>query len=100
MKIDTNTIMPDGRPLFAWENQMGMQVSELRNLREKIEEMILFQQMMGVIWKTWREDATNDWLFAIKRDDAITATDFKYNLEKYLKVIPPTSHKEGGNKNK
>jgi hypothetical protein len=86
-KISKETIMPDGRPLFAWENEIEMQRAEIQNLKENLSADVVFRQAMGLIYEYWKEPQTLDWHFRISTTDAVTAHDFKHELEKYLKLI-------------
>lgn len=85
--MEKDTIMPDGRPIWAWENELSMLREEHKRIKAAKEEMATFIQLMGIIWNTWKEPATLDWHFRVSVMAAVSAEDFHNNLEKYLQRV-------------
>ena len=86
------TIMPDGRPLFAWQNELEMLRTESQRTKQALEEYVTFKQIMGVVMERRQDFETLNWLIRIRMSDAVTANDFKYNLAKYLHIEPVQSN--------
>lgn len=86
--ITNETIMPDGRPFFAWKNELEMNRSIIEENKKAILETAIFQQAMRLIYKQWQEPQDLKWHFTIEHIDALSSPDFKYNLEKYLNKEP------------
>lgn len=88
MEITNETIMPDGRPFFAWKNELEMNRSIIENSKKAIEETAIFKQVMGLVYKQWQEPQDLKWHFSVNHIDAVLSPDFKHNLEKYLQKEP------------
>ncbi len=81
------TIMPDGRPLFAWQNEITMLRADKIASEKRDRENVIFRESMGLIYEHWNDPATLEWNLRIKAVDIITADNFYQALKKYLYIV-------------
>lgn len=74
MEITSETIMPDGRPLFAWENEIKMYRSDIQEQilnKSEIDNLITILRVIEVEEK--KEPHNGDYLFRIRRTSILDA---------------------------
>lgn len=68
--------MPDGRPLFAWRNELEMLRSENDGVRRDRAEVDTLMRILNIIEiEESREHNSGDYLIRVKLMDAVTASD-------------------------
>lgn len=86
MEITKETIMPDGRPFFAWENEIAMLQRREPNLKKRKKELSDLMKILKVVEiEIHEERKTGDILIRFKRNDVLKK-DFKYYPEKYAQI--------------
>lgn len=82
MKERGNQIMPDGRPLFAWENEIAMLWIE----KKKAEEIGRLLTIFNFSVKHW-EDFKDRSLHIRVSANNMHMQDFEQDPEKYFEII-------------
>ncbi len=88
MIITDNTIMPDGRPFFAWKNEIAMirgKEISLDEERKRLKE--LFRIFRVLEMKKEELPESGHIIIKIARSDIALNKDFKYYPEKYCEII-------------
>jgi len=71
-EINDETIMPDGRPFFAWKNELEMLRAEGRGVEQAKREFAWKMTALGVYEIALRDEPqTGDILIRVRRVDAI-----------------------------
>jgi len=72
--MDDETIMPDGRPLFAWRNELEMYRADADRLAsDRIEVDSLMRILRIVQIEEQREHNKGDYLIRVSLKDIVTA---------------------------
>lgn len=77
-------IMPDGRPLFAWENELKMLRNEINQMNSQLREFALLKESLRFTYEIKKDMNTLDTIIRIKQIDAVLVADFWENLRQYL----------------
>lgn len=77
------TIMPDGRPLFAWRNEIEMLRSEAKDVESAKSHLGVEWALLDIIKiEQQREYHTGDYLFRITRADVMSSNNPAQILQK------------------
>ncbi len=83
MKLPDETIMPDGRPLFAWRNEVEMLRSEARGAEDAKREVARMIVLLDIIQvEQNRELHTGDYLIRVRRGDIVNSYSDTQALQK------------------
>jgi hypothetical protein len=85
--MNDETIMPDGRPLFAWKNELDFLRASKINLERMDKENVIFREAMGLIYEHWNDPASLEWKLRIKATGMVNAKDFRDALKNYLEIV-------------
>jgi hypothetical protein len=81
------TIMPDGRPMFAWENELSMLRKAYPEAKKMMEEAKSLMKLLKIAEVETKNDIqTGDLLVRFRMVDAVTSMGDP--LDKY-QIIPP-----------
>ncbi len=85
--ITDETIMPDGRPFFAWKNELTMLRAGEPRIAKANKRLTDLFKLFRIIEFRWNEiPATGDFNILIRRSDVIMNKDFQYHPEKYCEI--------------
>ena len=87
MKVEKSTIMPDGRPLYAWENELKMLRSQeglYLSANKRMEEVAITLKIAKIYFE--KRPNHNSIIIRIDRF-GLLQPDFKRYPEKYCQVI-------------
>jgi len=91
--MDKNTIMPDGRPLFAWENEITMLRQREPLVDQRIKEGAELFRLLRIARITRQENPDTMEINIRISFVATMQRDYQYNPEKYWKIT--TKKREG-----
>ena len=77
--------MPDGRPLFAWENELEMLRASGGILKKRIKEFEDLERVFNFAVLHWKDFCNNELHFFVRAESALLK-DFSINPEKYFQV--------------
>lgn len=86
-KLTDDTIMPDGRPLFAWQNELEILRNEHKDIEVAKKELVIFKVTAGLIYESWQDNNNLDWCFRMKAVDAASSLTFYDALREYLHLV-------------
>lgn len=79
-----NRIMPDGRPLFAWENEIAMARARMQEAEQLMKEAKQLMQLLGIAEIEKKDDiSTDDIVIRFRMIDAVKDLQFEDNLKKH-----------------
>ena len=84
-KFIGESIMPDGRPLFAWENERKILWANELAVRNKARELGELMKIFNFSVQHWQDFKNNELHFFVRADSALLK-DFEVNPEKYFKI--------------
>lgn len=77
--MNEETIMPDGRPLFAWKNELSMLRADSEQVKEERESIKEQFRLLNVVEIERRSDpATLDMLFRVSFRDVLHNKELTY----------------------
>lgn len=84
MKIIDESVMPDGRPYFAWVNEIEMLRNENEEAKNSLEFSRSMMRLCGIVRAEWeREAITGDLVIRVSMSDAIKNKNFMWEPEKF-----------------
>lgn len=87
LEVTDNTIMPDGRPFFAWGNELSMLRKQRPEISARNRELNHLMQLLQIAHIEQQKDwATGDLIIRLRMVDAIKANDPKGVYKQYQKV--------------
>jgi len=87
--IEHNTIMPDGRPFYTWEAELGMLRQELDAIEPFKKRLVDLARTLRVISISTEKDlCTHDLIIKVNRTKVISSDPAEFNLypEKFCEV--------------
>ncbi len=79
--MDEETIMPDGRPFFAWENELALLRKNHEQVREERESIKEQFRLLGVVEIERKDDpSTLDMLFRVSFRDVLHNKELNYDI--------------------
>lgn len=78
------TKMPDGRPIFAWENEIGMAQSRMAEAEKLMKQAQDLMRIIGIVdIESQREPWTGDLVIRVRMEKAVRDVSPHLAIEKY-----------------
>lgn len=86
--LEAETLMPDGRPLFAWENQLAMATKRIATAEAMLKEAKIKMQLLKIAEIEMEQSPEADEIVVrFKTYKAIKDRDFENNLIKHYERV-------------
>lgn len=86
--MNDTTIIPDGRPMFAWKNEIDMLRKENIEAKKSLDYSISMMRLCGIVRAEWERDViTNDLLIRVSMSDMVKNRSFVWEPEKFAEVV-------------
>ena len=91
--MNEETIMPDGRPLFAWKNELAMLRAKESYVKDAELRLAVQMKLMHIASiEHTNEPWSGDMIFRLRRMDMVLANDIYGAIDKVTLEKPRTPH--------